>query len=106
MYLVRGFRLNGLSQAVSYGDDAQAATNYPLIRLEDPCRKDGLRIIYYCRTFDHSTMGVAASGPNAVRVTHSTHFKVPDRVPAGHYDLVVVANGIPSRSAAVSVTSC
>ena len=32
-YTLHGRVLNGLSQAVGYGDDAAAATNYPLVRL-------------------------------------------------------------------------
>ena len=35
-YTLSGTQLNGLSQAVSYGDDAQMATNYPLVRLRNP----------------------------------------------------------------------
>src|SRR5216684_941875 len=47
---------------------------------------------YYCRTFDHSTMGIATG--NAIV---STHFKVPFNVPHGKADLVVIANGIASE---------
>ena len=32
---VSGTQFNGLSQGTAYGDDSQAATNYPLVRLED-----------------------------------------------------------------------
>jgi hypothetical protein len=34
-YLLQGTQLNGLSQANTYGDDCQAATNYPLVRLRN-----------------------------------------------------------------------
>ena len=53
-----------------------------------------------CRTFDHSTMGVATG-----KKIHHTHFEVPPGVPVGHYDLVVVANGIHSRPVKVRVTT-
>jgi hypothetical protein len=33
-YRLTGRQLNGLSQANAYGDDAQMATNYPLVRLK------------------------------------------------------------------------
>jgi len=32
-YQAFGFRFNGLSQGAFYGDDAQAATNFPLVRI-------------------------------------------------------------------------
>jgi hypothetical protein len=32
-YHLSGFNLNGLSQGAAYGDDAQGATNYPLVRI-------------------------------------------------------------------------
>lgn len=91
-YTVFGRQLNGLSQAVSYGDDATMATNYPLVRLE------GGGQVIYCRTFDHSTMGVATG-----TTTESTSFKVPVGVTPGFYSLCVVANGISSECVPVTV---
>jgi len=93
-YTLSGHQLNGLSQAVGYGDDAAAATNYPIVRLR---AQNG--DTFYCRTFDHSTMGVATG--NAV---HTTNFAVPALVPAGSYELAVVANGISSKAITVSVS--
>jgi hypothetical protein len=84
-YALQGRQLNGLSQAVSYGDDAQMATNYPLICL----RNVATRQLVYCRTFDHSTMGVATGN-----VIHSTKFSVPAGVQIGAAELFVIANGI------------
>jgi len=91
---LEGRRINGLSQAVAYGDDASAATNYPIIRLTNEATKD----VRYCRTFSHSTMAVA-TGSN----TESTLFTVPMATPVGQYDLCVIANGIPSDPVTVSV---
>jgi hypothetical protein len=93
-YKLRGRQLNGLSQAVCYGDDAQNATNYPLVRLQKPSTKR----VYFCRTFDHSTMAVATGNTG-----QHTNFHVPDHVPPGHYELVVVANGISSHPVKVHV---
>lgn len=93
-YRLRGRQLNGLSQANGYGDDAQMATNYPLVRM----RHIGNNKIYFCRTFDHSTMAVATG-----KKSHHTHFHVPHTVPAGHYELVVIANGIHSKQVKVKV---
>jgi len=90
-YKIEGVRFNGLSQGSAYGDDAQSATNYPLVRIT----VNG--IVYYCRTADFSSMAVAS--PSLV----SAHFAVPSSVPAGSGELVVVANGIPSAPVAVTV---
>ena len=95
-YRLRGRQLNGLSQAVCYGDDAQMATNYPLVQLRHPATKK----VHFCRTFDHATMGVATG-----KKIHHTHFEVPLGVPIGHYDLVVIANGIHSHPVKVRVTA-
>jgi hypothetical protein len=87
-YLIRGTQFNGLSQACSYGDDAQMATNYPIVRLT----YTAAQIVVFLRTFNHSTMGVA-TGNTIV----STNVQVPDFiVPTGQWDLVVIANGIAS----------
>jgi hypothetical protein len=85
-YTLRGRLLNGLSQACSYGDDATMATNYPIVRLVTA----GGHVVY-CRTFDHSTMGVATG-----QAIESTQFKVPLGVPNGPAELCVIANGISS----------
>lgn len=86
-YLLKGTQLNGLSQANIYGDDCYPATNYPLVRLTNVVTQE----VYYCRTYDFSTMGVA-TGHSLQSVRFSTQ-----GVPHGHYDLCVVANGIASH---------
>ncbi|HUK91565.1 MAG TPA: hypothetical protein VLZ81_14275 [Blastocatellia bacterium] len=86
-FTLRGELFNGLSQAVSYGDDATMATNYPLVRLQ----VKGGNQVRYCRTFGHSWMGVST---NTELI--STNFSVPTDVAAGTYELTVVANGTPS----------
>jgi hypothetical protein len=92
-YRIFGRNFNGFSQGAAYGDDAQAATNYPLVRITN--RATGH--VFYARTHDHSTMAVAFSG------TASTQYDVPANTEKGPSDLVVVANGIPSGPIAVNV---
>jgi hypothetical protein len=92
-YTLYGRRLNGLSQAVSAADGSAVPTNYPLVRLE------GHGHVVYCRTFDHSVMGVA-TGEALVH----TNFAVPDSVNPGWYRLRAVANGISSASVEVLVS--
>lgn len=92
-YVISGYLFNGLSQGAAYGDDVQAATNYPLVRITN--RTTGH--VFYSRTHDHSTMAVAFGG------LVSTHFDVPADQELGISDLVVVANGIPSHSVTVNV---
>ena len=92
-HTLSGTQFNGLSQAVGYGDDAAGATNYPLVRL---AAADGN--IVYCRTFGHSSMGVATG-----TTVQTTSFLVPSTLASGDYELTVVANGIPSPSVSVRV---
>jgi hypothetical protein len=92
-YVLRGERLNGMTQAVAYGDDATMATNYPIVRLVSEDAR-----VHYCRTHGHSTMAVATGR----RRVH-TSFTVPAGLPHGRYDLRVVANGIASREVEVRV---
>lgn len=93
-YGLKGTQFNGVSNGSSYGDEVNAATNYPLVRLNEIFT----RPVYYCRTFGHSTMGVQ-TGTNTV----STNFVVPSNVPAGKKQLHVVANGVPSDPVSVYV---
>jgi hypothetical protein len=88
-FMLQGCQLNGLSHALSYGDDAQMATNYPIVRIRNLASNH----VVYCRTSGHSTMGVATGG-----TVHSTNVAVPAAIEAGPSELVVVANGIASSA--------
>jgi hypothetical protein len=94
-YTLFGRQINGLSQAVAYGDDATMATNYPLVRLHYTASGH----VFYCRTFNHSTLN-----ENTGTVIHSTQFVVPAGAELGSADITVVANGIASDPVHVTVS--
>ena len=91
---ISGTQFNGLSQGAAYGDDAQSATNYPLVRITN----NATGHVFYARTHNHSTMAVA-TGPATV----STQFDVPAGIETGASTLQVVANGIPSSGVPVQI---
>ena len=93
---VWGRQFNGLSQAQAFGDELQAAQNYPLVRITNKATGH----VFYARTHDHSTMAVA-TGDRIVW----THFDVPLGIEAGESSLVVVANGIPSEPITVWIAT-
>jgi hypothetical protein len=93
-YELKGTQFNGLSQGVAYGDDYQNATNYPLVRITN----DQTGHVFYGRTHDHSTMGVATGSAMV-----STLFEASAATEPGASHLVVVANGIPSAPVAVTI---
>ncbi len=93
-YPLTGTQLNGLSEASSFGDEFNSATNYPLVRI----RNIATGHIVYCRTHDHP-MGVATGGALV-----TTHFDVPAGTETGASEIVVVANGIASAPSAVTVS--
>ncbi len=95
-YKLDGTQFNGLSQACSYGDDAQMATNFPIVVLTETSSG----AVTYVRSFDFSTLGVA-TGAAVV----STLIDIPATLPAGHYELRVIANGIPSDPVPVAVVA-
>ncbi len=94
-YTLHGRQLNGLSQAVIYGDEGAMATNYPIVRITHIATGT----VTYCRTHDHSTMGIQTGA-----AIHTTRFTVPSAAPLGGSSIVVIANGIPSESVSVAVT--
>lgn len=94
-YVLHGRQINGLSQAVIYGDEGAMATNYPIVKLTN----NNTGNVFYCRSHNHSTMGIQTG-----TVIHSTNFTVPTGVPLGSYSLCVIANGISSECISVSVT--
>src|SRR5258706_1144550 len=93
-YSISVTQFNGLTKGSMYGDDWQMASNYPLVRITN----DATGHVFYARTHDHSSMGVA-TGSAVV----STMFDVPEAAEAGPSHLVVVANGIASPGVPVSV---
>jgi len=93
-YAISGTQFNGLSQAAAFGDEEQAATNYPLVRITNQSTGH----VFYARTHDHSTMAVA-TGSAVV----STSFDVPSGMETGASSLEIVANGIASPSVRLTV---
>jgi hypothetical protein len=93
-YPISGTQFNGLSQANAFGDELQTSTNYPLVRITNSASQH----VFYARTHDHSTMGVATGA-----ATVSTNFDVPSGMETGASSLVVVANGIPSVPVSITV---
>lgn len=88
-YPIAGMLFNGLSGGAAYGDNAQMASNYPLVRVTNL----GSGHVFYARTHDHSSMGVQAVNDSSIR---STTFDVPGNLELGASTLEVVTNGIPS----------
>jgi hypothetical protein len=93
-YAISGTQFNGLSQANAFGDELMTATNYPLVRITNTASGH----VFYARTHDHSTMAVATGS-----ATVSTSFDVPAGMETGASKLEVVANGIPSIPASITV---
>jgi hypothetical protein len=96
--VVQGTLFNGLSLGASYGDDAQASTNYPIVRITNAATKH----VCYARTHDHATMGISDGGPT------STQFDMPaaglpTTCETGKSTIEVVANGIASVPRAIKV---
>jgi len=93
-YKISGTQFNGLSQGSALGDEYESHTNYPLVRITNIASGH----VFYARTYDHSTMGVATGNTPVF-----THFDVPASMETGAGSLEVVANGIPSKSVLIAV---
>jgi hypothetical protein len=97
---VSGTQFNGLSQAVSYGDDYAAATNYPLVRITN--KQSGT--VRYCPTADHTTeSGTPAMGVATGAAVITTQVSIPPDIELGESEFVVVANGIASAPSSVVI---
>jgi hypothetical protein len=92
-YKISALRMNGLSEAVGYGDDAQPATNYPIIRVTNLATSH----VFYTRTHAHSTRAI---GPG---VEGATKFDLPATTELGLSKLELVANGIASPAVTVNI---
>ncbi len=89
---VEGTQLNGLSENNYYGDDYQAETAFPLVRLTSSSGS-----VYYAFTHSDGTHSIT---PHQVG---TTEFDLPSTIPSGTYTLNVVTNGIESNSVTVTV---
>jgi hypothetical protein len=94
VYAISGTQLSGITHGV-YGDDQQAATNFPLVRLTN----NTTHRVRFARTRDFSSRSDKPG--HASRAS----FVMPgaSAIPAGSYTLVVIANGIPSDPVSVTV---
>jgi len=89
---ISGTQFNGLDQGAYYGDDNQASTNFPIVRITDSASH-----VVYCKT--HGWLGGVATGSTVV----STSFDIPSTIAIGAATLEVVANGIPSAPKAITI---
>jgi hypothetical protein len=93
-YSVTGKQLSGLTYGAVFGADAQANTNFPLVRIVNNATKH----VFYART----TFASASVKPGAVS---TAQFTVPATIESGPSDLYVVANGIASKPVAVTTAA-
>jgi hypothetical protein len=91
---VQGTQLNGLSQGAAYGDDVQAASNYPMVRIIN----NATGHVFYCFTDKPSSMGVATGS-----LVVTAHITVPAETELGASQIEVVTNGIASNPVSVTI---
>jgi hypothetical protein len=82
-FTLTGKDINGWSEGAGYGDDWQMNTNYPIVQLS------GGGNVYYARSYNWSSTGIYTG-------IQTTDFSLPAGLPAGTYQLRVIANGIAS----------
>ena len=93
-YHLFGRQFNGWSQAASFGDEFETATNYPLVRIKN----NATGHIFYAKTHNHSTMAVQTRN-----IPCYTFFDVPAGMETGASTLYVVTNGIVSNAVSITV---
>jgi hypothetical protein len=94
-YQVSGSQLNGLSQGAAYGDDAQGATNYPLVQIVN----NSTGHVFYAAASNFSTRSIAPGQAG------SANFQVSSGTETGASTLRVIANGIASQAVAVTIVN-
>jgi len=88
-----GTNFNGFDLGGAYGDDAQAATNFPLVRITNNSTGD----VCSARSYNFSTMGVWTQG------TTNVVFDIPGTCESGASTLQVIVNGIASTGVSVTL---
>ncbi len=92
-YSVSGKQLSGLTQAQQWGDEWEAATNYPIVQIES---KSSHRISYG-RSFDFSTTSIGPDTPSTFS------FVIAKDAEDGPSLIRVIANGIASAPIDVTI---
>ena len=92
-YQVWADRLNGLTQGAFYGDDTQAASNFPLVRITNAATNH----VAFARSHHNSTYAI---GPS---VSGTTKFDIPATLETGTSTLSLVTNGIASPAITVEI---
>jgi hypothetical protein len=90
---ISGTNFNGFDLGGAYGDDAQAATNFPLVRITNSSSGD----VCFGRSYGFSTMGVWTTG------TTTATFDLPSSCATGASTLQVIVNGIASAGTSVTL---
>ena len=90
---ISGTNFNGFDLGGAYGDDAQAATNFPLVRITN----NGTGDVCFARSYNFSTMGVWTSG------TTNAVFDIPKTCESGASSLQVIVNGLASAGTNVTL---
>jgi hypothetical protein len=87
LYTLSGLRLNGMSEGAYYGDDAQMASNYPIVTLTDASG-----VVHFAHTHSWSSTGVETPNDTTIIATEFDSDVAP-----GVYLLSVSAGGISSQ---------
>jgi hypothetical protein len=90
---ISGTNFNGFDLGGVYGDDAQQATNFPLVRITNKKTGD----VCFGRSYNFSTMGVWTSG------TTNAVFDIPATCETGKSKLQAIVNGIASKAVVVTL---
>jgi hypothetical protein len=91
---ISGTNFNGWDLGGYYGDDAQQATNWPIVKITNNSTGD----VCYGHSYGFSTMGVWTTG------TTNASFDVPSSCEKGASSLQVVVNGIASKGVSVTLS--
>lgn len=94
-YNLVGRQLGGLTAGAYYGDDAQMATNFPVVRITNTTTHH----VFYARSFGWTGVSVTPG------VLGSTNFTVPAGIESGASELQVVASGVASAPVIVTVAA-
>lgn len=90
---IAGLGFNGLSYGGYYGDDAQMATNFPVVRITNTASSH----VCYARSHGFSKMGIDDG------TTTTAQFDIPNGCETGASTLQVVVNGIASKAKKVTL---